>query len=239
MVGFELERHVPFPPEDTGSAGWSCRAAPTRRGVSWWRPPAAGGGAAARPAGRGQAPARRHHGGLPRAARAPSRVLPAQRAVWAHRHGTRTDLLLLMGRTLLMSRSVDHAARGLAREIPRSLGLVSWTGCEAVWISGDDAGRLARRPRRVARRPGLRSAVRRDPESPRRALPATERGRPCSRSAWPRSRGPPLDLLPVELRPWTLSRAQLVTAGMASVTALLGSALAFTHTIRPSATSGG
>jgi Tfp pilus assembly protein PilN len=43
------------------------------------------------------------------------------------------------------------------------------------------------------------------------------------------SRRPALDLLPVEQRPWTPSRAQLVTAGMASVTALLGLALAFVH----------
>src|SRR4030095_12187044 len=35
--------------------------------------------------------------------------------------------------------------------------------------------------------------------------------------------------LPAPLRPWTLSRAQLLTAGIALATALLGLTFAFTH----------
>ena len=42
-------------------------------------------------------------------------------------------------------------------------------------------------------------------------------------------RTPALNLLPVEARPWTPSRAQLVTAGMVAVAALLALGLALAH----------
>jgi Tfp pilus assembly protein PilN len=153
--------------------------------------------------------------------------------VWVHRHGNNTDLLLLLGRTLLMSRSVaiaDPAA--LAKEIQRTLPLVSWSDCEAVWISGDDAATWITAPDLAAL---LATPVSTPPYAPRRralvaALPAENFGAALlALGVALGSRRPALDLLPAEQRPWTLSRAQLVTAGMASVTVLLGLALAFTH----------
>jgi Tfp pilus assembly protein PilN len=234
MVGFELERHVPFPPEETrfswielpSGASESRRllvAACGRRAVE--RPLGLLAGAKRRPATITVAchdlPAL-----LPRA-------LPARRTVWAHRHGNNTDLLLLIGRTLLMSRSVaiDDPA-GLAKEIQRSLPLVSWSHCEAVWLSGDEAATWITAPDLAAL---LAAPVSTPPYAARRsalvaALPAENCGAALlSLAIALGSRRPALDLLPAEQRPWTLSRAQLVTAGMASVTVLLGLALAFTH----------
>jgi Tfp pilus assembly protein PilN len=234
MVGFELERHVPFPPEETrfswielpSSAEESRRllaVAAGRRAVE--RPLGLLAGAKRRPAAITVAC---HE--LP--ALLPS-ALPARHTVWAHRHGNSTDLLLLIGRTLLMSRSVTVAdTEGLAREIHRSLPLVGWSRCEVVWISGDDAAAWIAAPELAA---VLDAPVSTPPYAARQgALVATlpeETGGAALLALGVAlgSRRPALDLLPVELRPWTLSRAQLVTAALVSVTALLGLAVAFAH----------
>ena len=234
MVAFDLDRHVPFAPEDvrfdwlelpskSDEARRVLVAAAERRvvegplgllAVAKWRPAAL------------TVACHELTTLLPRA-------LPAQRAVWAHRHGTGADLLLLDGPTLLTSRQVIAAGvEGLAREIRRSLGLARWTGCDVVWLSGDDtagwradlAGSLGvpvSAPPYAATRIPLVSA-----------LPATNAGAALLAlgvAAGPRT--PPLNLLPIEARPWTPSREQLVTAGMVAVTALLALGLAFTHTI--------
>ena len=234
MVGFELERHLPFPPEE---ARFSWVELPSgadeprrllvvaggRRGVE--RPLGLLAGAKRRAAAITVA-CHQLRTLLPRA-------LPPRRAVWAHRHGNHTDLLLLIGRRLLMSRSVDIAdPAGLAREIQRSLPLVSWSHCEAVWISGDDAAAWIAAPELAA---VLNVPVSAPPYADRSgalvaSLP-TEAGGAALLALGVAlgSRRPALDLLPVEQRPWTLSRAQLVTAEIASITALLGLALAFTH----------
>lgn len=234
MVAFDLDRHVPFAPEDvrfdwlelpskSDEARRVLVAAAERRvvegplgllAVAKWRPAAL------------TVACHELTTLLPRA-------LPAQRAVWAHRHGTGADLLLLDGPTLLTSRQVIAAGvERLAREIRRSLGLARWTGCDVVWLSGDDtagwradlAGSLGvpvSAPPYAATRIPLVSA-----------LPATNAGAALLAlgvAAGPRT--PPLNLLPIEARPWTPSREQLVTAGMVAVTALLALGLAFTHTI--------
>ena len=234
MVGFELERHVPFPPEEArfswielpSGADESRRllvVAGGRRAVE--RPLGLLAGAKLRPAAITVA-CHELPSLLPRA-------LPARRTVWAHRHGTHTDLLMLIGRTVIMSRSVAIAdPAGLAREIQRSLPLVSWSHCEAVWISGDDAADWIAAPELAA---VLDAPVSAPPYAARRgslvaSLPAESGGSALlALGVALGSRRPALDLLPVEQRPWTLSRAQLVTAGIAAVTALLGLALAFTH----------
>ena len=237
MVGFELERHVPFPPEE---ARFSWIELPSGADESRRLLVVAGGRRAVeRPLGLLAGVKRRPAAITVACHELPAllpRALPARRAVWAHRHGTRTDLLLLMGRTLLMSRSVavtDPA--GLAREIQRSLPLVSWSHCEAVWISGDDAADWIAAPELAA---VLDAPVSAPPYAARSgalvaSLPAEADGAALLALGLALgSRRPALDLLPVELRPWSLSRAQLVTAGIASVTALLGLALAFAHVER-------
>src|SRR4029450_3195167 len=141
MVTFELERHVPLPADEICS--------------SWIElPPEAGQARRVLVTAVGRRSLDRPLDPLARAKRPPSaltvashelpgllsRALPSRRAVWAHRHGSRTDLLLLMGSTLLMSRSVAVAdPLGLAGAIRRSLPLVNWEQCDVVWLSGDDA----------------------------------------------------------------------------------------------------
>ncbi len=234
MVGFELERHVPFPAEEARFS-WSELPSgtdePRRLLVA-----ACGRRAVERPLGL-LAGAKRRPAAITVACHALlallPRALPARRAVWAHRHGNNTDLLMLVGRTLLMSRSVTAAdPAGLAKEIERSLPLVGWSQCEAVWISGDDAATWIAAPELAA---AFDAPVSPPPYAARggalvASLPAETGGAALlALGVALGSRRPALDLLPVELRPWTLSRAQLVTAGIASVTALLGLALAFVH----------
>jgi prepilin-type processing-associated H-X9-DG protein len=235
MVAFDLERHVPFAPEDTRFDWVELASGPAephrvlvaaaeRRAVE--RPLALLAGAGRRPASLTVAchdlPAL-----LPRA-------LPARHVVWAHRHGGGADLLFLDGRALLTSRQVVAAGvEGLAREITRSLGVAGWTACDAVWLSGDDApawrGDLAA---------ALRIAVSAPPYAPSSApliaaLPAHGAGAALlALGVAVAPRAPLLDLLPADLRPRTLSRAQLATAALVAAVACLGLGLAFTHVIR-------
>ncbi len=148
-----------------------------------------------------------------------------EHAVWVHGVGHVTDLLLLSGNTLAASRSVvtDDAA-GLANEIRRSLVMLKWTECDALWISGDVP-------------PGIRdsralAALRLTTDPPplsaraRRALAAVEQsadGAELLAAALAAAPRPPrLDLLPAGLRPRRLSVQQRVTIGMGIVTAFLG-----------------
>ena len=234
MVGFELERHLPFAadeacfswvelPSGANEARRVLAAACGRRSLE--RPLSLLAGAKRRPAAitiaSHELPALLTQG------------LAARRAIWAHRHGRRTDLLLLVGRTLLMSRSVAAAdPEDLAREVGRSLSVVGWDRCEVVWVSGDDAQAWVSEPE-LARI--LDVPVSTPPYDARHgalvaALPEEDRGASLLALAVAlRLRHPALNLLPAPLRPWTLSRPQLVTAGVALATALLGLTFAFTH----------
>lgn len=234
MVAFELERHVPFPPEEARyswielpSAADGPRrllvAAGGRRAVE--RPLALLAGAKRRPAAITVA--------CHELSELLPRVLPARLAVWAHCHGTSTDLLLLIGRTVLMSRSVTVSdTEALAREIQRSLWVVGWNHCDAVWISGDDAAARIAAPELAA---AVDAPVSSPPYAPGPgALVAQLPEENCGAAQLALGvalapRRPALDLLPSELRPWTVSRAQLVRAGTLSVTVLLGVAFAFAH----------
>lgn len=158
------------------------------------------------------------------------RTLPARQAVWAHRHSTRTDLLFFGPGGLELSRSVPVEDAGdLTVEIQRSLTLLRWSECETLWVSGDDTERFLSAPALAA----LGAPVSEPPYAPGAAalvaaLPAEERGAAMLALAVAAgSRRPPLNLLPEEQRPWTLSRAQLVTATTAAITILLGLALLF------------
>jgi Tfp pilus assembly protein PilN len=235
MIGFDLERHVPFPPEDTRFDWVELPSGPEeprrvlvtaaeRRTVE--RPLALLAGAKRRPAtltvGCHELTAL-----LPRA-------LPAQHTVWAHRHDGAADLLFLEGRVLVMSRQVTAAdTEALAREVQRSLTLVRWRGCDAVWLSGDDAeswrADLAASLGIPASAPPYAA-----PHVPRiAALPADNEGAALlALAAATGPRSPALDLLPPEARPWAPSREQLVTAGMLAVTALLALSLAIAHVIK-------
>ncbi|HKC07932.1 MAG TPA: PilN domain-containing protein [Methylomirabilota bacterium] len=235
MIGFELERHVPFPAESVRFDWMELPSGPDephhvlivaaeRRTVE-------------RPLGLLAAAHRRPAAVVIACHELPAllgREAPTSRAVWAHRHGEATDLLFLDGRRLLMSRRVTTGTTDdLAREIRRSLPMLRWSDCEAVWLSGRDA---------AAGIPDLAAlmgvSVSAPPYAPDRAalvaaLPVEEEGPALLALAvavGPRS--PLLNLLPSQARPWTPSREQLVTVGIIGVTALLGLTLALTHVIK-------
>src|SRR5262249_56004038 len=63
-----------------------------------------------------------------------------QRVAWLHRTGDVVELLLLQGPALVWSRSFPAADdETLVNETRRSLAGARWSGCDAVWVSGDDA----------------------------------------------------------------------------------------------------
>ena len=235
MIGFDLERHVPFPaegvrfdwvelPGEPDEPHHVLIVAAERRTVE-------------RPLGLLAAAHRRPSAVVVACHELPAllgREAPTARAVWAHRNGEATDLHFLDAGRLLMSRRVTAATTDdLAREIRRSLAMVRWSDCEAVWLSGSDA------QAEIADLAALMGApVSAPPYAPDRAplvdaLPAEEQGGALLALAvavGPRS--PTLNLLPAEARLWTPSREQLVTAGIIGVTALLGLTLALTHVIK-------
>jgi Tfp pilus assembly protein PilN len=233
MIAFELERHVPFPPEGS-RADWTelPSAAPGPRCVLL-------AAADTRTVERARAVlgARR-----PRALAVACHALPAllprgragRFAVWVHRHADVADLLLLAGRTVLTSRQVGGAdPSALAHELRRTLPLVDRTACEEVWLSGDgaDAGYAG------ALGAALGVPVTDPPLAPAAhplvaALPVADRGALLLALALATgSRSPALNLLPPAARPWTPSRGQLVTAAMLALTAGLGLALAWAHVV--------
>lgn len=235
MIGFDLERHVPFPaegvrfdwvelPSEPDEPHHVLIVATERRTVE-------------RPLGLLAAAHRRPAAVVVACHELPAlldRETSAPRAVWSHRNGEATDLLFLDQRRLLMSRRVTAATtEDLAREIRRSLAMVRWSDCEAVWLSGSDADA------EIADLAGLMGVpVSAPPYAADRAslvatLPAEEQGAALLALAvavGPRS--PALNLLPAEARLWTPSREQLVTVAIIGVTALLGLTLALTHLIR-------
>jgi Tfp pilus assembly protein PilN len=144
-----------------------------------------------------------------------------RRVVWVHRTGGTADVLCLVGAALVLSRSVlaaDDVA--VADEVRRSLAVVRWRTCDGVWVSGDlapDAPALAT----------LGAPATAPPYTPRAAarlatLPADDRGaQELALAVASGRRSRPLDLLPAGLRPRRLSRAQGITLGVATATALL------------------
>ena len=231
MVAFELERHVPFPPEEMrfdwrvlpGKSDGPLRVlviACERRTVE-------------RPL-RLLEETRRKPLVLTAAchdlrALLP-RVVPARRAVWAHRHGGNTELLFLGRGHLRLSRSVPvQDGRELLAEIERTRLLIPWREYDALWISGDDAERFLSAPELA----DLGASVSEPPYTPAasslvEALPEEEPGRGLLALAVAAgSRRPGLNLLPEAVRPWTLSTGQLTLAATVAATALLVITLLF------------
>jgi Tfp pilus assembly protein PilN len=154
--------------------------------------------------------------------RALARPERGQRVIWVHRTGTTADVLCLAGPALQLSRSVPAADEaGLADEVRRTLGVVRWRGCDAVWVSGDVS------PAAAESLTTLGAPVTEPPWTPRAqsrvaALAAEDRGASLLALAVVTARGGrPLDLLPVPLRPRRLTRPQGITLGVACATAAL------------------
>ncbi len=145
-----------------------------------------------------------------------------QKVIWVHRAGPATDILCVAGSTLAFSRAVSGADdHTLPDEIRRSIGVLRWRNCDAVWFSGDvdpdaldglDApvGEPAWTSRARARLAALPAD---DPGVNQLALAVAMGGARRAR---------PLDLLPVHLQPRRLTRAQTITASIAAATILIG-----------------
>ena len=238
MIGFDLERHVPFPPEQT-RFDWVAlpdHAEEPRRVLVVAAEARTVERALALVAG-----ARRQPAALTVACHALPALLPRtltpRHVVWAHRHDDVADLLFLAGRTLLTSRQVTAAdPADLAREIRRSLPVVRWSGADDVWVTGlsdDDAS---------AWRDDLAAALGVPVATPPYSaaalplvaqLPANDQGSGLLALALvAETRSPALNLLPAPARPWVPSRGQLVTTGMVAVIAALGLSLGLVHVIR-------
>lgn len=153
------------------------------------------------------------------------RRLEARRAAWAHRHGDVTELIFLGSGELRLSRTVRASSGGeLAAEITGSLALLQWKDCDAVWISGDEPGGFLSSPALAdlgapVSEPPFRSGV----TALLAALPDADRGAAMLALAVALGRRQPVpNLLPAELRPRFVTAGQLVTAGVATLTAALG-----------------
>jgi Tfp pilus assembly protein PilN len=226
MVAFELERHVPFSPEDIrfdfvplprAAKGplrvlvVACERRTVEGALRLLEEPRI------KPA---TVTAACHD--LPQLlVRRPS----VRRVVWAHRAGGTTDLVCLNQGRIELSRTVPAKnADELGTEVAATLRLLDWGDCEAIWISGDEAPDFLGAPAladlgtRVAE-PPLKPTV----QSFIRQLPEEEAGAAVLALAVALgSPRPPLNLLPRESRPHTVSAAQLVTAGTVLLTAFLG-----------------
>ena len=232
MVGFELERHLPFQAED---APFDFVELPAE-------PPAERGTAAGQRVLITAADRRVVDAALRLAEEARLRPLSltvaahnlpvlarfrrGKRVAWVHRVGDATDLLFLYGETLVLSRSLPGADETMiAEEIQRSFAGIRWRGCDAVWVSGDfDAPGAPTSSALTA----LNVPVHEPPWTPvarqrLKALAPEQRGALQLAVAVVSGRGArPLELLPAALRPRRLTRPQAMTVGIAAATVLLG-----------------
>jgi general secretion pathway protein L len=144
-----------------------------------------------------------------------------QHTIWVHRIGPTADVLCLVGGSLVLSRSVPAADDAeVADEIRRSQAVVRWRTCDAIWVSGDLGAEAF-----VST--SLGAPVTEPPYTPRaRArlaslLPDDRGAQELALAVASARRGRSLDLLPGGLRPRRLTRAQGLTLGVATATALL------------------
>jgi Tfp pilus assembly protein PilN len=225
MVGFELERHVPFAPEEMA---WSWTPLPSPKGGTVRVLVAACERRAVEHALRIVEESRLRPLSVTVACHDLGALLVRGtrpgRAIWAHRAGSATDLLLLAQGRILLSRTVSAAEPGtLAAEIGATAALLRWPGWDVLWISGDDAARFLEAPELADL--GVPPAA--PPWAPVVAgllpsLPPEDAGTGIlSLAVALGSRRPPLDLLPVEQRPRRVSAGQVLTAATTGVAVLL------------------
>jgi Tfp pilus assembly protein PilN len=233
MVAFELERHVPFSPQDIR---FDCvplggKPGPVQRVLVM-----AAEGRTVDGALRLLDTLKRPPQSLTTACHELPSLLSRRgavgRAVWIHRHGDRTDLLCVDQGVVRLSRRVAPGSDAdLAAEIARSLPLVRWKKCDAIWVSGDESERI-----RVAlRRAGDGAPVSAPPFGRAGArliarLPIRHRGAGLLALAVAAGRRRPgLDLLPAAVRARPMSWARRVTTGLAAAAVTLGIGLLLAH----------
>jgi Tfp pilus assembly protein PilN len=224
VLRFELERHVPFPPEEMSfdhvavpstSGGplrlltAACERATVDRALRLLEAPKV----------RPQSVTVACHD-LPALLR---RRFGARRVAWAHRTREGTGLVFLGNGQLRLSRFVQvRDGAELASEIGASLRLLKWKDCEAIWVSGHEADEFLAAAglgaAMVSEPPwshGVRDLIAR--------FPVEDVGASILALAVAAGRKHPiLNLLPVELRPRSLSPAQRVTAALVVLAAGAG-----------------
>lgn len=230
MVGFELERHLPFPAEDATfdfvmlpPAPPADRTAPAGQRVLITAADRRVVDAALRLAEEARL--------RPLSLTVAVHNLPVlarlhrnRRVAWVHRAGEAIDLLLLQGESLLLSRSLPSGEdAAIAEEIERSIAAVRWRDCNAIWLSGDEApGGLGSGPLTSLGVPVTEPAWTPVARQRLAGLAVEQRGALQLAVALLSARGVrPLELLPVSVRPRRITRAQAITLGMAGATALL------------------
>jgi Tfp pilus assembly protein PilN len=233
MVGFELERHLPFPADD----------------AYYDFVPLPSDAVAERPAGEGgqrvliaAADRRVVEAALrlaeearlrPLSLTVASHSLPSlarlprgAHVVWVHRAAGVMDLLMLAGGALVGSRSLpDTDDAVVADELRRSLVALRWRGCDAVWVSGDAEAPHAPMsgPLATLGAPVTAPVWTSRAEAQMEDLPAEQRGALQLALAVVAGRAArPLELLPSAIRPRRLTRGQATTMGMAAATVVLG-----------------
>ena len=230
MVGFELERHLPFPTDD---AAFDFLPLPPEAAAE--RNAAAGQRVLITAADRRVVDAalrlaeeaRLRAVSLTVAAHnlpALTRLRHDRRVAWVHRAGEAVDLLLLQGDDLLLSRSLPSGEdAAIAEEIQRSMAAVRWRDCNAIWLSGDEPpGGVVADPLLALGMPVTAPAWTPAAQQRLAGLAEEQRGALQLVVAVLSARGArPLELLPATMRPRRLSRAQTITLGMAGATALL------------------
>ena len=231
MVGFELERHLPFATEDAAFAFVPLATAETGQAADHVARRvllAAADRRVVDTALRIMQEAKVRPRSITVAAHdlvALARPPARARVVWLHRVEDTLEILFLAAGGVVMSRTVPAADDAtLLTEIRRSFGTVRWRGCDAIWVSGDAVAPVDPTDSPLA---DLGAPVTAPAYSPaaRRALDAIEATpRGALELALAVALGPadrPLDLLPPALQPFRVTRGQLVTAGVATVAALL------------------
>jgi Tfp pilus assembly protein PilN len=229
MVGFEMERHVPFGPEEMA---WSWTPLPSPKGGTVRVLVAACERRAVEQALRILEESRLR----PLSVTVACHELPSllargarpERAIWAHRAGRATDLLVMSQGRLLLSRTVAAAEpMALASEVTATAALLRWPSTDALWISGDDGGLLLEAPELA----GLGAARAAPPWSPAVAplisgLPADDVGtRILAVAVALGARRASLDLLPPELHPRRLSAGQVLTGATTALAVILAVAV--------------
>jgi Tfp pilus assembly protein PilN len=227
MVQFELERHVPFPADDAPFDFVSLPAAPDGEGTQARRVlVTAAERRIVESALRIADEARLRPVSVTVAAHDLLGLVQLDRTrnvVWAHGDGTGTDLLFVTGRSLVLSRlvSTTDGAR-LADEIGRSLAVLRWRACDAVWVSGDLSSASMASPLAA-----LDAPVSAPPYTPRarRLLAACEQtaagATELALAVATGRRNRRLDLIPAARRPRRLTRLQGFTIASATATAAL------------------
>jgi len=237
MIAFDLERHVPFPLEQT-RFDWTPLPG-TPDGPRRVLVVAAEARTVERALGLVAAAGRRPAALTVACHALPAllpRALPAGRAVWAHRHDGVTDLLLLHGPALLASRQVTVTGPDeLAREIRRTVSVARWTMPDAVWLSGGAGAEVAAWRKQLTATLATSALV---PPFGDRAgrlaatLPEDDGAGLLALALATERRRPSLDLLPPAARPWAPSRGQLVTGGLLGLVAAAGLGWGLAHVVR-------